>query len=62
MKLTETQKQLCYKLRNETGLALMYCKRCLIDNHWNYELAKTNYKEYDQPRILKQNSDNNDKI
>ena len=55
MKLTEEQKQLCYKLRNETGLAIMYCKRCLIDNDWNYELAKASYKKYDQLHILKQN-------
>ena len=45
-KLSEEQKHLCYKLREETGLGLVACKRCLIASEWNYEIAKRDYKHY----------------
>ena len=40
------QKELCFKLRSETGLGVMTCKKCLIDNNWDYDKAKENYKKY----------------
>lgn len=42
----EKKKILIFKLRKETGLGLMYCRRCLIDYYWDYDMAKKNYKKY----------------
>ena len=42
----DEQKKLCYKLRVETGLGLMVCKKCLIANNWNYDEAKKNYRQF----------------
>jgi len=44
--LIDEQNELCYKLRIETGLGLMACKKCLIKHNWNYDEAKKNYKDY----------------
>lgn len=41
-----TQKELCFKLRAETGIGLMDCKKCLETNNWNYDNAKKNYRNF----------------
>ena len=45
-KYTTQQKELLHKLRLETGLGLMACSKCLIENKWNYIEAKKNYKKF----------------
>ena len=42
----DEQKELCFKLRIETGLGLMACKQCLVANNWNYDEAKNNYRQF----------------
>jgi len=42
----DEQKELCFKLRIETGLPLMKCKKCLVANNWNYDEAKNNYRQF----------------
>lgn len=42
----EKKKNLIFKLRKETGLGVMDCKRCLMDYNWDYNIAKANYKKY----------------
>ncbi len=42
----DEQKELCYKLRIETGLGIMTCKKCLIAYNWNYDDAKKNYRQF----------------
>jgi translation elongation factor EF-Ts len=44
--LTLQEKNLCFKLRSETGLGIMACKRCLIEYDWNYDEAKHNHKRF----------------
>lgn len=42
----DEQKELCFKLRIETGLGIMACKKCLDANSWNYDEAKKNYRQF----------------
>jgi hypothetical protein len=41
---TEEKNDLIYKLRNETGVGMMYCKKCLIDYNWDYKALFNNPK------------------
>lgn len=50
--LNKEQIELCRKLRRETGLHLMVCKKCLEKNNWNYNNAKINYKQFEWNRKL----------
>lgn len=43
---------LCHKLRKNTGMGLMDCKKCLIDYDWDYEQAFKNYHKYQRPNAL----------
>ena len=44
--IAEIQKEKCFKLRLKTGLGLMSCKECLIDNDWDLEEAEKNHMKY----------------
>lgn len=38
--ISDEQREVIEKLRNETGRSLMDCKKALIASDWNYEEAK----------------------
>lgn len=40
------RKEKIFKLRKETGLGLLTCKKCLKDYDWNFEEALANNHKY----------------
>ena len=42
----QEKKELCRKLRIETGMGIMRCKVCLEKYSWNYNDAKENFKQF----------------
>ena len=44
--MTEEKQALLHKLRKETGMALMDCKRCFEDNEWDFDRALADHKRY----------------
>ena len=38
--------ELVLKLRRETGMGMMTCRKCLSDYDWDYDEALANYLKY----------------
>lgn len=52
-KLTEQQKEICFKLRSMTGLGLLSCRKCLEEYNFDLEKAFNNNIKYQWNGVLK---------
>lgn len=49
----DEQKEMCFKLRKETGCGMMDCKYALQETNWDIKKAKIYLEEFlRQPRIM----------